>query len=135
MYLKKQCLKEVLKRKKLRTGRLGEIKRKEQNINNELFEEYFTDYQNASNICKKLSQTESTVNEVRVDSIKKLLSKVQRIIIDYVPKDNAFMIQENEKIIDIVERILDFNHLNQSEQELKILTPNQMLSRLPISLP
>ena len=114
---------------------MDEIKRKEQNINNELFEEYFTDYQNTSNMCKKLSETESTVNEVRVDSIKKLLSKVQRIIIDYVPKDNAFMIQENEKIIDIVERILDFNHLNQSEQELKILTPNQMLSRLPISLP
>ena len=82
----------IAERTKLRRGRLDEIKRKEQNINNELFEEYFTDYQNTSNMCKKLSETESTVNEVRVDSIKKLLSKVQRIIIDYVPKDNAFMI-------------------------------------------
>ena len=44
------------------------------------------------------------------------------------------MIKENEKIINIVERILYFNQLNQSGQGLKILTPNQMLSRLPISL-
>ena len=49
-------------------------------------------------------------------------------------KDNAFKIQENEKIIDIVERILEFNQRNQSGQGLKMLTPNQMLSRLPISL-
>ena len=35
---------------------------------------------------------------------------------------------------EIVERILEFNKLNQSGKGLKILTPNQMLSRLPISL-
>ena len=34
----------------------------------------------------------------------------------------------------IVERILEFNQLNQSGQGLKIVTPNQMLSRLPIFL-
>ena len=44
------------------------------------------------------------------------------------------MIEENEKIINIVERIIYFNQLNQSGQGLKIWTPNQMLSRLPISL-
>ena len=43
-------------------------------------------------------------------------------------------IKENENIIDIVERILEFNNKIQSEQWLKVLTPNQMLSRLPISL-
>ena len=36
-------------------------------------------------------------------------------------------------IIDIVENIFEFNR-QQREQGLKILTPNQMLSRLPISL-
>ena len=36
--------------------------------------------------------------------------------------------------MDIVERILEFNRQNQKGQGLKILTPNQMLSRLPISL-
>ena len=51
-----------------------------------------------------------------------------------VPEDRKFMIEENEKIINIVERILYFNPLNQSGQGLNILKPNQMLSRLPISL-
>ena len=39
-----------------------------------------------------------------------------------------------KKIIDIVERIFDLNSKTQSGQGLKILTLNQMLSRLPISL-
>ena len=43
------------------------------------------------------------------------------------------MIDENEKIINIAERIFYLNQLDQSGQGLKILTPNQMLSRLPIS--
>ena len=110
-----------------------QLKNIEQNINNELFKEYFTDYKSPSNMYKKLCETEGAVNEVRVDSIKKILSKLQRTI-DYVPKDNAFKIQENEKIIDIVERILEFNNKIQSGQGLKILTPNQMLNILPIYL-
>ena len=45
------------------------------------------------------------------------------------------MIEGNEKIINIVERILYFNQLEQQKGEgLNILTPNQMLSRLPITL-
>ena len=44
------------------------------------------------------------------------------------------MTEENEKIINIVERIPYFNQLEQQGQGLKILIPNQMLSRLPISL-
>ena len=34
----------------------------------------------------------------------------------------------------IVEIFLEFNQLNQARKGLKTLTPNQMLSRLPISL-
>ena len=55
-------------------------------------------------------------------------------IIKNVSENRKFMIEEDEKITDIVERILYFNQLDQSGQGLKILTPNQMLSRLPISL-
>ena len=44
------------------------------------------------------------------------------------------MIEESAKVINNVERILYFNQLDQSGQGLKILTPNQMPSRLPISL-
>ena len=33
---------------------------KKQNISNELFKAYFTDYQSSSNMYKKLSETENT---------------------------------------------------------------------------
>ena len=112
---------------------MDDIKRKDQNINDELFNAYFTDYRNPSSMYKNLSETKDAVNQVRVDSIKKVLSKLKRII-EYEPKDYAFKIEENEKIIDVVEKILEFNQLNQSGQGLKILTPNQMLSKLTISL-
>ena len=81
MCLKKQCLKRsITERTNLRRGRFDEIKRKEQTTNNELFKAYFTDYQSPSNMYTKLSKTKGVVNEVRVDSIKKILSKLQRII-------------------------------------------------------
>ena len=54
--------------------------------------------------------------------------------IEKVPEDRTYMIEENKKIINIVERILYFNELKQKGQVIKILTPNQMLSRLPITL-
>ena len=42
----------IAERIKLRKERLDEIKRKEQNINNKLFKEYFNDYQSPSNMHK-----------------------------------------------------------------------------------
>ena len=42
-------------------------------------------------------------------------------------------IEQPDKILKIVQEILDFNKKIQ-KQRVKILTPNQMLSRLPISL-
>ena len=43
-------------------------------------------------------------------------------------------IKQPAKISKIIEEILEFNEQNQSGKGLKILTPNQMLSRLPITL-
>ena len=54
--------------------------------------------------------------------------------IENVSKNKTFKIEENEKIINIVEKILYFNQVDQSGQVLKILTPNQMPSWLSISL-
>ena len=54
-------------------------------------------------------------------------------VIEIDPKDDILKIEENEKIIDVVERILEINNKIKSEQSLKNSTPNQMLSRLPIS--
>ena len=43
-------------------------------------------------------------------------------------------IEKPDEILKNFEEILEFNKQNQSGKGLKILTPNQMLSRLPISL-
>ena len=48
--------------------------------------------------------------------------------------ENEIEIEEPDMIVDIFKRILDFNRQNQEGQGLKILTPDQMLSRLPITL-
>ena len=43
-------------------------------------------------------------------------------------------IEDPELIVEIVEEILKFNKQKQEGKGIKILTSNQMLSRLPISL-
>ena len=82
---------------------------------------------------KKLCKTEGEWSEQRVSLIREVLNKMKKVI-ENVPGDRKFKIEENEKINNIVERILYFNQLNQSGKGLKILIPNQMLTRLPISL-
>ena len=73
---------------------------------------------------EKLIETENAeINQIKVDFIKKILSKLQKTV-DYVPKYDTLKIEENEKIIDTVKRILEFNDKIQSGQGLKILTPN-----------
>ena len=48
--------------------------------------------------------------------------------------EDEIKIEKPYKIVNHVEKILEFNKLNQSRESLKMLMPNQMLSRLPISL-
>ena len=48
--------------------------------------------------------------------------------------ENEKEIEKSNEIVDIVEKIIEFNKQKQEGQGLKTLTPNQMLSRLPISL-
>ena len=81
---------------------------------------------------KKLRKTEGEWSEQRVFLIREVLNKMKKVI-ENVPGDRKFKIEENEKINNIVERILYFNQLNQLGKGLKII-PNQMLTRLPISL-
>ena len=65
------------------------------------------------------------VNKIKKQAyfINKQLTKIKNIVKN-VPKDKAFKVEENEKIIDINERILELNSENQLGQGLKILTPN-----------
>ena len=46
-----------------------------------------------------------------------------------MPEDEK-EIEKPDEIVDIVENILESNNQNQEGQGLKILTPDQMLSRL-----
>ena len=43
-------------------------------------------------------------------------------------------IKKPDKIVKVVKKILRFNKQNQKGKGLKILTPSQMISRLPITL-
>ena len=97
-----------------------------------MFKNYFTNSQSPSDMCKKLRDTEGNKNEDQVQAIKKMLDKMKKCIKRF-SEDKKSIIKENEKIINMVERILHFNQLEQQASGLKILTPNQMLSRLPVS--
>ena len=67
-----------------------------------MFNAYFTDYC----LCtKNLKETKGKVNEVWIDSIKKVLSKLKRII-EYAPKNDAFTTEENDKIIYVAKKFL-----------------------------
>ena len=77
-----------------------------------------------SNERRKYSQS--------VDTIKSGLRDLKEEIEDMSEEEKET--KNPNEIVDIVEKILNFNTQNQEGQGLKILTPNQMLSRLPISL-
>ena len=82
---------------------------------------------------KKLKNTSDEKNKNLVESINKKLTKLKNVVRN-VPRDGVSKVEENEKIIDIVERNLELNQEKHSGKGLKILTPDQMLSRLAITL-
>ena len=82
---------------------------------------------------KNLYKTKSTYrNEIQVDLVKSGLEKLKNDIKKM--SKHKINIEKSNKIVNSVEKILDFNYLNQEGQGLKMLTSQQMLSRLPISL-
>ena len=80
------------------------------------------------NKSRTLEEKKARVNEIehRLTGLTEMLESN--------PTSDAKKIRNRNNILEIVERILYFNQLKQSGQGLKILTPSQMLSRLPISL-
>ena len=50
---------------------VAEIKKKEKNINNELFRKYFTNYQSPGDMYKKFQKTEGERNENKYMQSKK----------------------------------------------------------------
>ena len=102
----------IAERVKLKNKKIAEIKKEEKNINNLLFKHYFTDYQNPSDMYKKLRETKGKRNEDQVYSIKEVLNKIKEKIKN-VPESKVSITEGNEKIINIVERTLYFNQLEQ----------------------
>ena len=100
----------IADRIKSRKERLDIIKKNKEHIKNELFKEYF-DHSNPDTMIKKLKDAGDEKNKNMVKSINKDLNKKKKIIKN-VPKNNTFNIEKNEKIIYIVERILELNSKN-----------------------
>ena len=71
-------------------------------------------------------------NNLLMNTIKIALSDLKNEIKKM--SEDEIIIEKPYEIVCIIEKILEFNKLNQSGQGLKILTTNQMLSRLSIAL-
>ena len=80
----------------------------------------------------KKSQNNAEKNKIQAKLIKSVLRDFKEEI-EGMGEEEKDMEKLNE-IVDIGEKILEFNNQNQQGQGLKILTPDQMLTRLPISL-
>ena len=108
------------------------INKKQTGIDRELFKNHFN-FQRPSDMLKMVYQkNDKKKNNGLVNLIKGALNGLKKEI-EKMSEDEKESEKSNE-IIDIVEKFLEFNKQMQEGQGLKILPPNQMLSRLPISL-
>ena len=106
--------------------------RKNQKTNYDLFKTYFN-FVVPSSLAKKLYETKGKKkNDKLVKEIKNKWSNLK----DEIEKmsEDEKKIEQPDIILKIVKEILDFNKQSQIGKGLKILTPDQMLSRLPITL-
>ena len=72
-------------------------------------------------------------NKTKVNKIKNNLANLMADI-ENNSTNNAEKIRNRNTMVGIVELILEFNQLDHEGSGLKLLTPNQLLGRLPISL-
>ena len=106
--------------------------KKETGIDNAIFQNHFN-FQRPSDMLKVVYTTnDKKKNNRLVNVIKSGLSDLKNGIEDMGEKEKE--IEKPNEVIDVVEKTLEFNKQNQSGQGLKTLTPDQMLSRLPVTL-
>ena len=108
-----------------------QINKEETDINTELFKKHFK-FQRPSNMLKSIYKANTNQNNELVNVINSGLKDLKEEIKEMSEEEKKF--EKSDKIVKIVEEILRFNKQKQEGQGIKILTPNQMLSRLPISL-
>ena len=108
------------------------ITKKETGTNRELFKNYFG-FQMPTELLKTLYNLNDTkknnqlVNTIKI-RLNDLKNEIKKMSEDEIKTEKPY------KTVDIVEKILEFNKQNQEGQSFTSLTPNQMLSRLPITL-
>ena len=108
------------------------VNEKERGINSEIFQRHFN-IQRPGVMLKVVCKTNNKKkNSELVNIIKSGLTDLKKEIKNMSEEEQQ--IEKPNEIVNIVEEILKFNKQNQQGQRLKILIPNQMLSRLPISL-
>ena len=108
------------------------LMKKEKDINSELFQEHFR-HQEPSNMLRDLYRINNKKkNNELVNLIKSGLNDLKNEIENMDEEEKE--IEKSSAIVNIVEEILEFNKQKQEGKGLKILTPDQMLSRLPITL-
>ena len=109
-----------------------QIVEKSKIINEELLKKYFG-FQDLISMQKELYKSKNAgKNNKLANMIKSGLKDLKKDIEQM--GDDVNEIEKPDEIVDIVEKILEYNRQNQEGQGLKILTPHQMLSRLPITL-
>ena len=97
-----------------------------------MFKKYF-DFEAPIQLTKKLFEINyKKKNDDFVEEVKSRWSKLKDETEEMF--ENGKKIEQPDKISKIVEEILKFNKQKETGQGLKILTPQRMLSRLPISL-
>ena len=101
-------------------------------INDELFKKHFK-IKKPSLIYKVLSETnDKEKNNKLVNIFNSGLKDLENEIKNMSKRERKT--KQPNNIVTVVKKILDFNEHAQEGKVLKILTPNQMLSRLPIAL-
>ena len=111
---------------------LRDITEEEKNINNELFRKYFTFTKPRLMLRILKNQNNKEKNNDFVYVIKSGLPNLKNDIKKM--SDDERKIKQPDRVVDIVEEILEFNEQNPEGQRLKILTLDEMVSRLSISL-
>ena len=97
-----------------------------------MFQEYIK-YQRPSDMLKDLYRVnDKKENSKLLDVIKSGLSDLKNETENMDEKEKKT--EKPNEIIDVVEEILEFNKQKQEGKGLKILTPDQILSRLLIPL-
>ena len=109
------------------------INKEDAHVNNELFKKHFKVEKPTLNyeVLRKTNDKEKNIELVNVinSGLKDLKEEIKKM------SEAEIENEDPESIVEIVEKILKFNKQNQQKgQGIKILTPNQMLNRLPIAL-